>query len=78
MGVLNNSTVLLAVSFILGCSSGKAPEPHGAVAPPPAKTVFDPLTQDLRKARGVQDTVDANTDTTRAAVDREERGDSTP
>jgi hypothetical protein len=78
MGVLNNSTVLLAVSFILGCSSGQGPDPHGPAAAPPAKTVFDPLTQDVRQARGVQDTVDANSESTRAAVDRAERGDSPP
>jgi hypothetical protein len=78
LGVLKVSTVSLAVSFILGCSSGQSADPRGATVPPPAKTVFDPLTQDLRQAHGVQDTVDANTDNTRAAVDREERGDSTP
>jgi len=68
------STVLLAVSFTIGCSSGQNTDP----APPPAKTVFDPLTQNLGKAKDVQKAVDANTDATRQAVDHQERGDSTP
>jgi hypothetical protein len=40
--------------------------------------VFDPLTQQLERAKGVQNTVDANTDSTRQSVDHEERGDSPP
>jgi hypothetical protein len=47
-------------------------------APPPPKTVFDPLTQDLDKARAVQKTVDENTDKTRQAVQAQETGDSSP
>ena len=35
----------------------------------PAKTVFDPLTQQLDRARDVQNTVDQNADATRKAVD---------
>ena len=66
------STVLLAVSFTMGCSSGKNTDP----APPPAKTVFDPLTQNLNKAKDVQKAVDTNTDATRRAVDPQEHGDS--
>ena len=96
MSVLKISTVLLAVSFILGCSAGHR-DLSGAVASGaagsdptglgpaqpdaaalPGKTVFDPLTQQLGKAREVQNTVDANTDGTRRAVDTQERGDSTP
>jgi len=68
MGMLKISTASLAVSFILGCSPPA----------PPAKTVFDPLTQQLDKARDVQKTVDQNSDNTRKAVDSQERGDSTP
>jgi hypothetical protein len=77
MGTLKISTVSLAVSFILGCSSGQSPDPPGAAAPP-AKTVFDPLTQQLKKARDVQKAADANAEGTRQAVDHPERGDSTP
>ncbi len=73
MGIFKLSTVSLAVSFILGCSSGQSPDP-----PPPAKTVFDPLTQQLDRARDVQKTVDENTDSTRNAVDKQEHGDSSP
>jgi hypothetical protein len=40
--------------------------------------VFDPLTQQLDKARDVQKTVDQNSDNTRKAVDSQERGDNTP
>jgi len=68
MGMLKISTVLLAVSFIAGCNSDPPP--------PPAKTVFDPLTQDLGKARGVQNTIDTGADNTRKAVDSQERGDT--
>jgi hypothetical protein len=78
MGTLKISTVSLAVSFILGCSSEQSAGPPGAAPPPPAKTVFDPLTQQLKKAHDVQKAADANADSTRQAVDHQERGDSTP
>jgi len=72
MGMLKNSTMSLSVMFILGCSSGQSTDP-----PPPApKTVFDPLTQQLGRARDVQQTVDQNADSTRKAVDSQERGDA--
>lgn len=74
MEVLGISAVSLAVMCILGCSSQQDPNP----APPPAKTVFDPLTQQLGRAKDVQNTVDANTQSTRKAVDAQERGDSPP
>jgi hypothetical protein len=73
MGMLQISSVALAVSFILGCSPKPSPEP-----PPPAKTVFDPLTQQLDKARDVQKAADSNADATRKAVDAQERGDHNP
>lgn len=74
MGILRVSAVSLAVMSILGCSSHQNPAP-----PPPAqKTVFDPLTQQLGRAKDVQNTVDANTDSMRKAVDSEERGNSPP
>jgi hypothetical protein len=82
MDVLKVSTVAAAILFILGCSSGQNADSPGAVAPdaavPPAKTVFDPLTQQLEKARDVQKTVDRNADDTHKAVDTEERGESSP
>ena len=59
------------VSFIAGCN---APEPP----PPKPKTVFDPLTQDLDRARDVQKTVDENTEKSREAVRAQENGDATP
>lgn len=74
MGVLDTSTVLLAVMFIQGCSSSVQP-PDPPREPPP-KTVFDPLTQDLDKARGVQNTVDQQAERTRRSMDSQERGDS--
>jgi len=73
MGVLKLSTVLLAVLFVHGCSSGKSSDP-----PPPAKTVFDPLLQTKERALEVQKTVDESADATRKAVDSQERGDSSP
>ena len=73
MGALGASTVLLAVLFIQGCSSSQAPEPPAASPP---KTVFDPMTQSLDKARGVQQTVDQQADRTRSEMDAQERGDA--
>ena len=55
-------TLSLALSFIAACSS---PEPP----PPPKKTVFDPMTQQIQRAKEVQGTVDAQADATRQAVD---------
>jgi hypothetical protein len=66
MGVPSRLTLSLAVLFICACSD----------PPPPSKTVFDPLTQNLSKARQVQDTVNQNAADTRKAVDAEERGDA--
>jgi hypothetical protein len=60
----------LVILFTAACS---APEP-----PPPQKTVFDPLTQNLDRARAVQKTVDENTDKARQAVQAQENGDATP
>jgi hypothetical protein len=78
MDILKISTVALAVSFILGCSSGQNADAPGVKEAPPAKTVFDPLTQQLDRARDVQKTVDQNMDNTRKAVDSAERGDGSP
>jgi hypothetical protein len=71
MGYGKFLTMALSVSFIVGCAS---PDPP----PPPAKTVFDPLTQQIDRARDVQKTVDSNADATRKAVDNQERGDTAP
>ena len=73
MGMLRISTLSLAVLLVQGCSPGQPPE-----APPPAKTVFDPMTQQLDRARDVQKTVDQNADKTRAAAESQERGDGSP
>jgi hypothetical protein len=61
----------LSVSFIAGCSAAEPP-------PPPAKTVFDPLTQQLDRARDVQKTVDENAEKTHKTIDTQERGDTPP
>ena len=73
MSVLKVSTLGLTMLFIHGCSSGQAPEP-----PPPQKTVFDPMTQSLDRARDVQQTVNQHAEETRKAVDAQERGDANP
>lgn len=70
MGALRILTMGAVLSFTAGCSS-ETPAP----AP---KTVFDPLTQDLNRARGVQETVDENTEKSRRAVQAQENGDATP
>ncbi len=67
------STAAILVSFLLGCSSKDSPEPA-----PPRKTVFDPLTQDLDRARAAQQTIDQGAARERAAIDAEERGDKSP
>jgi PBP1b-binding outer membrane lipoprotein LpoB len=74
MGVRNASTILLAVLFIQGCSSPA--QPPDTPPAPPQKTVFDPLTQDIDKARGVQNTVDQQAESTRRNLDSQERGDA--
>lgn len=67
MGYVKYPTFALAVLFIAGCSQSEPP--------PPAKTVFDPLTQQVDKAREVQKTVDDAAEKTNKAVDDQERGD---
>jgi hypothetical protein len=69
MNWLKVSTISLAVLFMVSCAD---PEP------PPKKTVFDPLTQQIQRARDVQKTVDAHAEATRQAVDNQERGDTSP
>ena len=68
MGYVKWSTMALVVWFTASCGS----EPP----PPPAKTVFDPLTQQLDRAREVQKTVDENAARTRKALENQERGDA--
>jgi hypothetical protein len=69
MGWVKFLTMSLSILFIAGCTS----------PPPPAqKTVFDPLIQSEQRARDVQKTVDQNADSTRKAVDNQERGDTSP
>jgi hypothetical protein len=67
MGYVKCPTIALAVLFIAACSP--------AQPPPPAKTVFDPLTQQVDKAREVQKTVDEAAERTKKAIDDQERGD---
>jgi len=69
MPLFKNLTMSVSVLFIAGCAS---PDP------PPKKTVFDPMTQQLERARDVQKTVDEHADATRKAVDNQERGATTP
>ena len=76
MGIFGVSAASLAVMSILGCSSHQSPEPPPPPPPPPPKTVFDPLTQQLGRAKDVQNTVNANTENVRKAVDIQERGDN--
>jgi hypothetical protein len=78
MGVLKFSALSLAASLLHGCSSGQPPAAPSPGAAPPEKTVFDPLTQQLDRARDVQKTIDQSADKTRSAVDSQERGDGSP
>ena len=63
------STLSLVVLFILGCAP---PEP------PPKKTVFDPMLQPEQRARDVQNTVMDQADAARKAIDKQERGETSP
>jgi hypothetical protein len=77
MGIMRNSADSLGVMSVLGCSSHQNQNPDPP-PPLPPKTVFDPLTQQLDRAKDVQNTVDANAAGTRKAVDAQERGDNPP
>ena len=68
MGYVKRMTMPLGVMFIVSCSASQPP--------PPAKTVFDPLTQELDRAREVQKTVDENAAKTRQAIENQARGDT--
>jgi len=70
MGYVKCGTMALSVLFIASCSSQEPP--------PPQKTVFDPLTQQIDKAREDQKTVDENAEKTRKAIDAPESGAPTP
>jgi hypothetical protein len=74
MGMLERWTLSLAVLFIQACSSPPPPDPP----PAPTKSVFDPLTQQMDKARSVQSTIDQSAADTRKAIDAQERGESSP
>jgi hypothetical protein len=64
-------TMSLSVLFIIGCTAPPPPVP-------PKTTIVDPLIQSEQRARDVQKTVDQNADSTRKAVDSQERGDTNP
>lgn len=59
-------TLALSVSFIGACSSQSEP---------PKKTVLEPMTQQVQRAKEVQGIADAQAESTRKAVDAQERGD---
>ncbi len=65
--------ILLPAVLAAACSADKAPAPEAAPAPP-QKTVFDPLTQQMDRARQVQGTVDAQAQDTRKAIEAAESG----
>jgi hypothetical protein len=67
MGYVKCWTTVLVILFIASCSSPP---------PPPKKNVFDPLTQQMDKARDVQKTVDEEAEKNRKAIDNQERGES--
>ena len=69
MRVMQLSTIWACAVLLAACSPDKAPDPPPA---PPQKTVFDPLTQQMDRARQVQGTVDAQTQDTRKAIEAAE------
>ncbi|HEY4366420.1 MAG TPA: hypothetical protein VGN07_04240 [Steroidobacteraceae bacterium] len=65
--------VAIAATLLTACGSNKQPE--AAPAPPPVKeTVFKDMAGTLDKARGVQDTVDAQKAAQDNAIRAEEEG----
>jgi hypothetical protein len=73
MEKLKLSTAAAVILFILGCSSQSADLASAPV--PPAKTVFEPLAQQVESARGAQKTADANAQSTLKAVENQEHSD---
>jgi len=71
MGYVKCSTMALSVLFTAACSSPEPPQP-------PAKTVFDPMTRQVDRAREVQKTVDENAEKTRKEIEQQEHGDNRP
>jgi hypothetical protein len=63
------------VLWLAACSAPHEPPPE---SPPRPKTVFDPLTQQMDRARAVQGTVDQHTADTRKQVEAAEGSDSSP
>jgi hypothetical protein len=63
--------MLVPVCLLVGCGSEATPAQKS-----PEKTVFEPLVQQEQRARDVQKTVDRNAETTRKAVDAQERGEN--
>jgi PBP1b-binding outer membrane lipoprotein LpoB len=70
MGLMNVSTIVLAVLFTAGCAQSDPPEP-----PKKQGTVFDPMVKQLDRARDVQNVIDQSAQHNRDAVDKQERGD---
>jgi hypothetical protein len=73
MRVLALSIVVTCTVALAACSPDKAPDAPPA---PPQKTVFDPLTQQMDRARQVQGTVDTQTQDTRKAIEAAEGGEA--
>jgi hypothetical protein len=67
MGYVKWSSAALSIMLVAGCSP-----------PPPEKTVFDPLTRQMDKARDVQKTVDENAERTRKDIEAQEHGENRP
>jgi hypothetical protein len=68
MGYVKWSSAALSIVLVAGCSP----------APPPEKTVFDPLTRQMDKAIEVQKTVDENAERTRKNIEAQEQGENRP
>jgi hypothetical protein len=69
MGYVKWSSAALSIMLVAGCTPA---------APPPEKTVFDPLTREMDKAREVQKTVDENAEKTRKDIEAQEHGENRP
>jgi hypothetical protein len=68
------SILLIAVLFVLaGCAGDDKPVASAAPPPPPQKTAIDPQLEALKRAKAVQDQVDAQKAATDAKL-REAEG----
>jgi hypothetical protein len=66
-------SLLVAVLTLCACGGPRTPDDSQAVPEEPQPTVFDPLTDALDRAKGVQQTVDEQAAEQRRKIEEAER-----